>query len=378
MAKKRPQIPANTQMLLWAKAAGRCEYEGCNKLVYRDLLTKTEIRAADIAHVIAASPDGPRGGPLSHSKQTDVRNLMLLCKKHHRLVDHEGETEHSIKELLRMKQQHERRIEQQTEAKEDKQSHVLLYGANIGDKASPINFIDARNAMSPKAYPAEVSPIEIHLKGSLLKDNEKTFWKIEKSNLERAFTERVAPRINTGDINGIRRMSLFAMAPQPLLVRLGTLLSDIVPVEVFQLHREPRTWAWQRGPKKFTYFVGEPHTRSKKVALNLSLSATIDNKRIETVIGRNASIWTISISHPGNDYLKAPEQLALFRKTMRDVFNRIKLKHGEKTLLHVFLAAPISVATELGRVWMPKADLPLALYDQSRRSGGFIKVFDIR
>jgi hypothetical protein len=34
---------------------------------------------------------------------------------------------------------------------------------------------------------------------------------------------------------------------------------------------------------------------------------------------------------------------------------------------------PVSVAVEIGRVWMPKADLPLQIYDQSKQDGFLLR-----
>jgi hypothetical protein len=45
--------------------------------------------------------------------------------------------------------------------------------------------------------------------------------------------------------------------------------------------------------------------------------------------------------------------------------------------LHVFPAMPVSLAVELGRVRMPKADLPWLLYDQMNARGGFIRALVI-
>ena len=53
--------------------------------------------------------------------------------------------------------------------------------------------------------------------------------------------------------------------------------------------------------------------------------------------------------------------------------DRIKVRHGQDVLLHVFPAVPVSIAVEVGRVWMPKVDLPLCIYDQNRKLGGFTK-----
>ncbi|WP_367171484.1 hypothetical protein [uncultured Aureimonas sp.] len=33
---------------------------------------------------------------------------------------------------------------------------------------------------------------------------------------------------------------------------------------------------------------------------------------------------------------------------------------------------PVSAAVDVGRVWMPKADLPMRIYDQNKGLGGFI------
>ena len=65
----------------------------------------------------------------------------------------------------------------------------------------------------------------------------------------------------------------------------------------------PRTskLKWQDDPDGFDYIVEEPEV-IQKVALNLSLSATIDNERIINVLGTDTSIWTVTIPKPDNDF----------------------------------------------------------------------------
>ena len=78
----------HTIRTLWGKAAGRCEYEGCNKLLYQDEVTSESINRAFVAHIVAASPGGERGDKeLSALLFNDIDNLMLLCHEHHRLFD---------------------------------------------------------------------------------------------------------------------------------------------------------------------------------------------------------------------------------------------------------------------------------------------------
>jgi allophanate hydrolase subunit 2 len=39
---------------------------------------------------------------------------------------------------------------------------------------------------------------------------------------------------------------------------------------------------------------------------------------------------------------------------------------------------PVATAIEMGRVWMPKADMPMHLYDENTSIGGFRKVIVIQ
>jgi hypothetical protein len=54
---------------------------------------------------------------------------------------------------------------------------------------------------------------------------------------------------------------------------------------------------------------------------------------------------------------------------MRRLYDDIKAQHGEGATIHVFPAIPVSVAIELGRVRMPKSDLPLLVYDNVQDRG---------
>ncbi|MET3210651.1 UNVERIFIED_CONTAM: hypothetical protein ABIC26_003612 [Paenibacillus sp. PvR008] len=152
---------------------------------------------------------------------------------------------------------------------------------------------------------------------------------------------------------------------------------DIPAADVHQLHREPPDWKWQDHPDGFDFMVKKPEITYPTVALNLSLSAIVDNSRITSVLGEDTSIWTMTIDTPYNYFLKSKEQLSLFRQKFRILMDQIKSVHGHDNELHLFLAAPVAIAVEIGRVWMPKADLPLIVYDENRQNGGFSKAIVI-
>ncbi|MCU0697710.1 MAG: SAVED domain-containing protein [Myxococcaceae bacterium] len=366
-------VPDPVKVLLWGKAAGRCQYAGCNKRLGRDDVTAWEFNFAYVAHIIADSPAGPRGdSKLSELLKAQISNLMLLCDAHHRLIDKAEVAEHPPEVLLRMKAEHEDRIDLVTDLQPERQTTLLLYGANIGANASPLTLAAARGAVLPHRYPCRL-PIQLGLTGSESRDREAAFWTSEAENLRRQFEKLVRPRL---DERSLASISLFAIAPQPLLILFGSMLTDIPETDVFQLHREPRTWAWLEDQRAVEFKLRAANTKGTgPVALVLSLSAKVARERVTAVLGKSSRIWELTIDTPSNDFLRSREQLRGFRSAMRAAYDRIKATVGDRVPLHVFPAAPVAVAVEVGRVRQPKADLPLVVYDS--HEGVFSRALEI-
>jgi hypothetical protein len=369
-------IPVATQTELWGRAAGRCEFAGCNKPLWKSSITSERVNIAQKAHIYSFSVCGPRGNDgLPPEDLNLIKNLILVCHECHQKIDAAVDGGRYPAALLQeMKRDHERRIELVTGIDPTRKSHVLLYGANIGEHSAPLDFAGAATAMFPHRYPASDYAISLGLHNSAFSDRDDRFWFTERENLEKQFERRVRDRVADGEI---AHLSVFSLAPQPLLIRLGTLLGDIIPCDVYQLHREPQTWVWPSRAESPGYVIREPQSKTGKAALVLSLSANIDLKRVTSVLGEDASIWTITVETPHNDLMKSHEQLARLRTLLRRVFDQIKFAHGQSTVLHIFPAAPVSACLEVGRVRMPKADMAWQLYDQVNPLGGFVPALSI-
>lgn len=298
---------------------------------------------------------------------------MLLCHKHHKLIDVDEVDRHTVEVLQAMKAAHEDRIGTVSAVQPERASHALVYTMNIGQRQAPVTFAEMSTAMLPDRYPAEGRPISLEVLGSASRDTDPDFWDIEARNLRRQFAMKVQQRIDTRDI---RHLTVFALAPQPLLIELGHLLGDISDVEVRQLHREPKGWAWAEDEDPIRYQTVRPTFTDGPPALVLGISGRIADERITSAIGA-ASIWGIHADGAHNDIMRRPEDLAAFRRILRRVLDEIKTAHGEDAQIAVFPAVPVSIAVEIGRVWMPKADLPLVIYDQNRTLEGFVPALTI-
>lgn len=365
----KSSVPQKVQSALWARAAGRCEYRGCNKSLVGDLIAgKEDGLYGFIAHIVADSPGGPRGDPVrSPLLAKSLDNLMLMCATHHKLIDVDAPDDHPEAVLLAMKDAHEARVETNAGIDEERASHVLRFGATIGGNEALVSTQAIFSAMPPDRHPASRQTIDLELVGSTYRDNEPEYWQLQRRNLLQLFRERVGGRIERQEIT---HLSVFALAPQPLLIELGRLLYEIVPTTVHQRHREPPTWKWQRDSPVLEFIASEPPAGADgPVALKLAVSATVTDDRIERALGPDAAVWSIVVAEPGTDVVRQPEDLAAYRSVLRRMYDAIKARHGEGTVIHLFPILPVSLAVETGRVWMPKADLEMLIYDQNREQG---------
>jgi hypothetical protein len=88
---------------LFARCRNQCAHPDCTLPIIEDSDTVT----GDICHIKAASPGGPRYDlAQAEAARHDAKNLILLCTRHHRIVDADERT-YTVDVLTKMKQAHE-------------------------------------------------------------------------------------------------------------------------------------------------------------------------------------------------------------------------------------------------------------------------------
>lgn len=372
----RSALPANVKAIVWARSAGRCHF--CNKMLIGDLISgRAELNTAYIAHIVSDSPRGPRGHTTDSPRLAkDPENLMLMCDTHHRLIDGAATwQDYSVELLRKMKRDHESRIATVTGISADRACHIIRFAAGIGRNESPVAPNHIKSALLPERYPADGGWIDLDVPDLGIPDHDESYWALHRKLLRQKFAEKIQGRLERGEVT---RLAVFGLAPIPLLVELGRLISDISDAEVRQLLREPRGWAWDELPGRLKLVHQNPLPgQASLVALKLEVSGMIDDGRIKSVLGDAVSICSLSAVDAHNDILRSPDDLRLWRHRLRHILEAIKDRFAQSKIVHVFPAIPVSAAVELGRVWMPKAHLPMRIYDQNRSKGGFLSALDI-
>ena len=361
---ERKSIPVATERLLWGVSAGRCEFEGCNKPLYKHDVTETTGNYAEKAHIHAVSPGGSRHEGLEIDVN-NFRNLMLVCAVCHKTID-DNESDYSPERLFVMKQRHEERVKSVTAIEVSRKSTMLFYTANTASSHFSISEDKARIALIASGrYPTENSPVDLSLTGSFTEDNEESFYTLNAHNLLTAFEKRVLPNIENNT-----HISVFAFAPQPLLVYLGSILTDKYAIEVFQRQgRNSDSWQWGDKYSAVDYIIEKPENKGPNVAVLFALSSKIDKNRIYSTLGDDTAIYTLTIDIPNRDFVTHSAVSDAFVAKSRVLIDMIKSERGKLDKLHIFPVMPISLAIRFGMDYMPKTDPPLLIYDEIRDKG---------
>lgn len=108
-------IPISELKALLQKSGNRCAFPRCGEvLLHEDAEIGDSVVLSKIAHIVGQSLDGPRGRyPLPLEERDNESNLILLCAKHHDIIDNK-EQYYTVERLRQMKEDHEALVESAT------------------------------------------------------------------------------------------------------------------------------------------------------------------------------------------------------------------------------------------------------------------------
>lgn len=367
----RTSVPTRTRELLFVQSGGRCEFDGCNAFLFEHHVTRGEGNFANVAHIVAFRPRGPRGedGPRPVDVN-EVSNLMLLCPTCHKLVDDDAKT--FTRELLEdHKQAHEERIRMLTSLGPDRSTFVVTLLSQIGGQATAIPFAEICAATSPR-YPTHRAPFAIDLPTT--SDRDDGFWATGASLVGR----KVAELLSRFEAEDADHISVFPLAPMPILMAFGAAVGNKIPMELFQHHRESDRWVWPEEDLTADYSFEKTRSGDGRVALVLSLSGQVPLDGLPDEYD-SATVYEIKLAsdEPGFSFLRSRADLQQFVRTYIRALGAICGEHGLPEEIALFPAVPAPIAVACGRELMPKVHPGLRVFDQDRQRGGFTHALTI-
>lgn len=369
---KRTSINEKTKLTLWGVTAGRCEI--CNKLLYVDSKYGDNANFAENAHIHAVGVTGPRHKEdMTKEEINCVDNLMLLCAEHHHLIDVKSEYYHEGY-LIECKKRHEERIRKLTEIQDDASCKIVTFFSNI-DYVEVFNDerLFKRAVVKENLYPRQDTSI------SLVEGAPTRYVPTRDNLLEKAQDlECQVKQLYSSLVKKNEVVAIFALAPQPLLFKLGALLCDQLNVKVFQCHREGEKWTWPETDSTEEFIIRKTYNHSQDtIAMVLDLSAQIFDQRIIEVLGKKCTIIHLTIDSPNRLFVKSERIQDKFICSFRALMEQIKNEYPMANKICLFPAMPNSLAVRAGMDIMPKVDLPVTIYDVLSAGGKFAETITI-
>lgn len=380
---KRERIKDSVRNALWARTAGRCTI--CNRRLLGDSRTYLHsVLLAELAHNIGATggAGSPRAEDSDGIEDTEAEeNLLLLCHDCHKIVDDPDHIDFFPPEKLReIKEAFERRIEMVTENGGLTRTAALRVGSQIRGSLALASQREVAETLLAVNY---LGLVETQRSGDFTcrvngAAGGRGFWDAAQQTIDDTLA-LVRQAVECGDVEHI---SVFAIAPIPLLVYLGWQLDDKTPTRLFQKHRDQFVgWSWadQTDPVEFDVSPGDADADASDVAfvcavtseVNLSaLPESLADAPVVEIRPRDVSPDPTLISHE--------QSLLNFGDQWRAALAAAEARFPAAKRWHLVASAPVTVALEAGRAVMRDVHPPVSVYERTAESYEAVLVINDR
>lgn len=350
----------------------------CNAYLLQSDLTRRPVLLGDVAHNAAASDGGPRADPkMSAKERNSAENLLLLCGRHHPDSDKREQLDLlTPDQVRRLKEEHERRVFEATEAVRRPptvllrmQGHVRDATVDLGVEAATEAVLRSSNRFPELALSFDRRSVEIDLRQTAGEpDASLDYYSAAAARIDEVLGQRLRPAVEQG---AVPHLSVFAFARFPLLVYLGARLDDSLDVDVFQRHRASQNWVWPDLSEEEPQFVfrrddppGDRGSTDCEAVLIVNATGTIHRQELPPAV---AGLPVLIIELDGARHPDSVSSRAVrdsFERALREMLGRLEQTDKSVRRLHVFAAAPVSVGITLGRAvgWGIHPDL--LVYDR--------------
>lgn len=373
----RVSIPERVRAQLWVAAGGRCEFNCCNKQLDRNVLTQQKVFLGQHAHIIADSPNGPRGDKvLSKQLAHDPNNLMLMCAPCHTTIDRQAEG-YDPDLLRRMKKRHEDRIQRLYDIDETKESVAIVLKHPIKQVHVPqFSDRDVHAAIltnSDFCHAPSEKAVQLDYRSRPAREGDSRYW----LELVHQMRDEFNRQMHLLSLEGApTHISVFAFAPMPLNMQLGIFIGNKGEVSMYQWDRKAESWKFRKERELERQFISldeVPLANGQDLALVISLSGEVNQQAVKAVVP-GLPVVRFGVYTPTPALVEDAEDIRHFRKQFTALMAKIRNQGYRR--VHVFPAMPLSLAVEFGRQLLPAADPKLEIWDI--QDGQFVRTLELQ
>lgn len=334
---------------------GRCMFEGCAINVNRDEITGIAGNYAYLAHNVAASEQGPRGVLfLSGEKSDDPENVLLLCDKHHRLVDKIATPDYPAHRLSQMRANY---INSANKLLNSLSFHpVAVYSVLWPVQKARIS------APSPLQINQSMNKLNWRMNGepNPLSDNEDILRQLESDqvwSILPTIINNIAETILQQTKVFNYRAALFVFGLMPAVIALGAKLGNKNEIYPMLRYRDGGQWTWPLDvPREQQAYdvIGMDLLGKTEEEIIVTLAFTENPEQFKKFSQENSNIKVIDIiAHKnimGNGAIGHPKDGILFMSDMQKLMLELKNNHGVNKI-HLLPCASNAVCMFFGKAF---------------------------
>jgi hypothetical protein len=362
---RRVTVVSAVEREIWAKAAGRCAL--CATYLLTSSWEYGIFAAGQVAHIVGATDakGSPRGdSPLSGEERAAAANLMLLCYPCHKKADLDPE-HYSCEYLIELKNEFEERVREVTNFASLEPTIVVRLTSPIRGHAAAITDAQVSESLrySHLTYAGEDVRSATERIALDVPEDVEGIWTTAVAQIEK----KVDRAVRTLEEGSARSLSVFALAPIPLLVKLGHRIGTKHSTHVFERHRidGDASYRWPDEEDVEPYFsvsAGNSDPAATDVAAFVSISAPVQSDRAPTEV-QSLPIIKITVSGgPRPGLLQSPSALRRFAQAWREALQQVEELYPHVQRVHLLAATPVAASIELGRHLMHDAHPRLVVY----------------
>lgn len=343
-------MTAPTKSKVVLESCGRCMFEGCGEKLTTDDLTGYDGNYRYLAHIVASSKKGPRGNDRSKLLSNEPSNIMMLCDKHHRLIDRVAVRDYPEVRLKDMKMRFLSEVALLLEHMAYPVADTYVAFWPIGghfparptqkEQAISLRHLHCRQDIQLQQLTTHSGPFEI--------DN--AWWENRAAPELKTLKYRFEAMVRLDKIIGI-----YALGPMAMLIGLGAAIGNKSGLHAIPRSRELNEWIWRRDQEDpmIDLEVTNLELSSRQAEEAVLLVALTDiPAEVACLVERLATdgrlVATLTIPSPNNDAIAHLQEANAFREKVHGLLHHLRNQHGVK-MVHLLPCCSNVAGVEIGR-----------------------------